>query len=60
MKIRLLCENTAADMVWLAEWGFSALISFEGRSGAQVTLRKVPFSAVMVPVWALLQGECTA
>ena len=30
MKIRLLCENTAADMVWLAEWGFSALIGFDG------------------------------
>jgi len=32
MKIRLLCENTAADMVWLAEWGFSALITFDGGS----------------------------
>lgn len=32
MKIRLLCENTAADMVWLAEWGFSALIEFDGGS----------------------------
>ncbi len=30
MKIRLLCENAASDMVWLAEWGFSALITFEG------------------------------
>lgn len=32
MKIHLLCENTAADMVWLAEWGFSALITFDGGS----------------------------
>ena len=32
MKIRLLCENTAADMVWLGEWGFSALITFDGGS----------------------------
>lgn len=28
MKIRLLTENLASDMVWLAEWGFSAWIEF--------------------------------
>ncbi len=30
MKIRLLCENEASDMVWLAEWGFSAFIEYRG------------------------------
>jgi 7,8-dihydropterin-6-yl-methyl-4-(beta-D-ribofuranosyl)aminobenzene 5'-phosphate synthase len=30
MKIQLLCENEASDMVWLAEWGFSAFIEFDG------------------------------
>lgn len=30
MKIRLLCENEATDMVWLAEWGFSAFIEHNG------------------------------
>ena len=30
MQIRLLCENLASDMVWLAEWGFSAWIEYEG------------------------------
>ena len=30
MKIHLLCENEASDMVWLAEWGFSAFIEYEG------------------------------
>ncbi len=28
MKVRLLTENLASDMVWLAEWGFSAWIEF--------------------------------
>ncbi|MEO1119661.1 MAG: MBL fold metallo-hydrolase [Pseudomonadota bacterium] len=28
MKITLLCENEASDMVWLAEWGFSAFIEY--------------------------------
>ena len=28
MKIRLLTENLASDMVWLAEWGFSAWIEY--------------------------------
>ncbi len=28
MKIHLLCENEASDMVWLAEWGFSAFIEY--------------------------------
>ena len=31
MRIRLLAENLASDMVWLAEWGFSAWIEFEGK-----------------------------
>ncbi len=30
MKIRLLTENLASDMVWLAEWGFSAWIEYHG------------------------------
>jgi len=30
MQIRLLCENLASDMVWQAEWGFSALIDHKG------------------------------
>ena len=30
MKIRLLAENLASDMVWLAEWGFCAWIEFNG------------------------------
>lgn len=30
MKIRLLTENLASDMVWQAEWGFSAWIEFQG------------------------------
>ena len=30
MKIRLLTENLASDMVWLAEWGFSAWIEYNG------------------------------
>ena len=30
MKIRLLTENLASDMVWLAEWGFCAWIEYEG------------------------------
>ena len=29
MKIRLLTENLASDMVWLAEWGFSAWIEYK-------------------------------
>ncbi len=29
MKVRLLTENLASDMVWLAEWGFSAWIEYE-------------------------------
>ena len=29
MKIHLLCENEASDMVWLTEWGFSAFIEYE-------------------------------
>lgn len=28
IKIRLLTENLASDMVWLAEWGFSAWIEY--------------------------------
>lgn len=28
MRIRLLTENLASDMVWLAEWGFSAWIEY--------------------------------
>ncbi len=31
MKIHLLTENLASDMVWLAEWGFSAWIEFGDR-----------------------------
>jgi 7,8-dihydropterin-6-yl-methyl-4-(beta-D-ribofuranosyl)aminobenzene 5'-phosphate synthase len=31
MKIRLLAENLASDMVWLAEWGFSAWIEYDGK-----------------------------
>lgn len=30
MKIRLLTENLASDMVWLAEWGFSTWIEYDG------------------------------
>lgn len=30
LSIRLLTENLASDMVWLAEWGFSAWISYNG------------------------------
>lgn len=30
MEIRLLCENLASNMVWQAEWGFSALITHNG------------------------------
>lgn len=30
MKVHLLCENEASDMVWLAEWGFSAFIEYRG------------------------------
>ena len=30
MRIRLLTENLASDMVWLAEWGFSAWIEYGG------------------------------
>lgn len=30
MKIRILTENLASDMVWLAEWGFSAWIEHNG------------------------------
>lgn len=30
MRIRLLTENLASDMVWLAEWGFSAWIEYHG------------------------------
>jgi len=30
MQIRLLTENMASDMVWLAEWGFSAWIEYQG------------------------------
>ncbi len=30
MKITILCENEAIDMVWLAEWGFSAFIEYNG------------------------------
>lgn len=32
MKITLLCENSASDMCWLAEWGFSAYIQHNGVS----------------------------
>lgn len=32
MKITLLCENEACAMHWLAEWGFSAFIEFEGNN----------------------------
>ena len=32
MKIRLLTENLASDMVWLAEWGFSAWIEYAGKN----------------------------
>jgi 7,8-dihydropterin-6-yl-methyl-4-(beta-D-ribofuranosyl)aminobenzene 5'-phosphate synthase len=32
MKITLLCENEACAMHWLAEWGFSAFIEYEGKS----------------------------
>lgn len=28
MRMRLLAENLASDMVWLAEWGFSAWIEY--------------------------------
>lgn len=28
MEIRILFENLATDMVWQAEWGFSALITY--------------------------------
>jgi len=31
LSIRLLTENLASDMVWLAEWGFSAWIEFGGK-----------------------------
>ena len=31
MKIRLLTENLASGMEWLAEWGFSAWIEYEGQ-----------------------------
>lgn len=31
MKITLLCENEVCSMHWLAEWGFSAFIEYEGR-----------------------------
>ena len=30
MRIRLLTENLASDMVWLAEWGFCAWIEYDG------------------------------
>ena len=30
MQIRILTENLASDMVWLAEWGFSAWIEYQG------------------------------
>ena len=30
MEIRILCENLATDMEWQAEWGFSALIDYQG------------------------------
>lgn len=30
MKITLLCENEACAMKWLAEWGFSAFIEYNG------------------------------
>lgn len=30
MKITLLCENSASDMCWLAEWGFSAYVEAAG------------------------------
>jgi len=30
MKITLLCENEACAMNWLAEWGFSAFIEYNG------------------------------
>lgn len=32
MDIRLLCENAACGLVWQAEWGFSALIDYEGQT----------------------------
>ncbi|MGI9407029.1 MAG: MBL fold metallo-hydrolase [Hyphomicrobiaceae bacterium] len=31
MRIRLLTENLASDMVWLAEWGFCAWIEYGGK-----------------------------
>jgi len=31
MKITLLCENEVCGMHWLAEWGFSAFIEFQGK-----------------------------
>ncbi len=30
MKIRLLNENLASDLSWLAEYGFSAWVEYEG------------------------------
>lgn len=30
MEIEILCENTSSDVGYLAEWGFSAYIRFEG------------------------------
>ena len=32
MHIRLLCENAACGLVWQAEWGFSALVDYDGTS----------------------------
>jgi 7,8-dihydropterin-6-yl-methyl-4-(beta-D-ribofuranosyl)aminobenzene 5'-phosphate synthase len=32
MQVRLLCENLASDMEWQAEWGFCALIEFNGHT----------------------------
>ncbi|MEM1046378.1 MAG: MBL fold metallo-hydrolase [Pseudomonadota bacterium] len=44
MKIRLLTENLASDMVWLAEWGFCAWIEY----GSSRILFDTGFSDVYV------------
>ncbi len=31
MKVRILSENLASDMVWCAEWGFCAWIEYQGQ-----------------------------
>jgi len=61
MKIRLLTENLASDMVWLAEWGFSAWIEYGNHRITRVIVNTAQLvGAVSLSARTILQhgGRC--